>query len=562
MEDRRSARPEEVRATLAAYLADLEAAQRDQADKAGANAEDIQALLEEVTALQAELGGQKQVAKEKIEALSDRMSSLFGEVRKEFDAKLDLIHKETLTEKERRQRQDQLQALKRSASELTPTDRVIGQGGFGTVAVGIYHHQRVAVKTVPGRSGARKDESPWHEVESEMLLMKLLAGHPTILQCFGFVLDQKKGEMAVLLELAPYGSLDRLIFAFERFPSFDPAMVLAWLRDMADALAWIHGKRVKHRDVKAQNFLVFEGFVLKLCDFGLAKNHVSYQSSRSSGGGTDGFRAIEVRMGLASEFGSDVFSWAMTAVQLILRKNPGVEDVHGQVTRAARALAGVVGLDRLLLDCVKFDPSLGSVSVYRPKAEEVCRQLSSMLAGCGGDPRLLQSAAARALMQSMRQAAEPLHVDSMDGGGGGSVSPMKTSAAGTSAESGSKGGVDGGEEEEARKPLEALTHEECILLLKHHECHDIEERMREKDIKARGEDLAFSEGIKDLNDVGVDLPKLYLEDLFDTIQEEYKPRGVPVRLLGQKSGGKPSAAAEVTSQQPALPAVEAKKEHE
>ena len=101
--------------------------------------------------------------------------------------------------------------------------------------------------------------------------------------------------------------------------------------------------------------------------------------------------APEIRNSLASEFGSDVFSFAMTAVYILTGKEPKLPDALGQVTRAvdrySADLTEKAELSRLLQQCASYDPPK-PVNEVRPSAKEVIRSLARVLGSNGGDPRL------------------------------------------------------------------------------------------------------------------------------------------------------------------------------
>jgi serine/threonine protein kinase len=105
---------------------------------------------------------------------------------------------------------------------------------------------------------------------------------------------------------------------------------VGWVIDLINAVYFIHQKKVKHRDIKADNLLVFSELKVKLCDFGLSKQHSQSRVS-SIVGGTQGFMAPEVVAGEGSGFPSDIFSWAMTFYQIVMREYPKVALSHSQL---------------------------------------------------------------------------------------------------------------------------------------------------------------------------------------------------------------------------------------
>lgn len=98
----------------------------------------------------------------------------------------------------------------------------------------------------------------------------------------------EKGELLLVYDYMPNGSLDRLLFGTQDH-------VLPWenryhiVSGVAEGLAYLHGeweKQVVHRDVKASNVLLDFNFNPRLGDFGLARlidHNKDPKSSRIAG---------------------------------------------------------------------------------------------------------------------------------------------------------------------------------------------------------------------------------------------------------------------------------------
>eukprot|EP01040_Poterioochromonas_malhamensis_P003478 gene3478-3715_t len=286
------------------------------------------------------------------------------------------------------------QKMKMLAELRLPQDDVIiskvriGQGGFGDVFLGTFRRRyKVAIKTI------RNVDDPYAEnkkksIENELLLMKFLGSYPTILSCYGYVM--REGSLQIVLELAPFGSLDHMLRDKNNYRNFPLSLMIAWLCDLADAIKFLHSREIKHRDIKAENMLVFERFRIKLCDFGPAKQHIANITAESKVG-TFCFMAPEIRIGQVSEFASDIFSFAMTAIQILSRKTPRIDDFKGQVVETLMQLQIPYPevnqkLHSLLSSCVQYDPEVHP-NMLRPTAEVVSRELAEVLEMLGGDPR-------------------------------------------------------------------------------------------------------------------------------------------------------------------------------
>ncbi|MCC5793526.1 MAG: serine/threonine protein kinase [Chromatiales bacterium] len=92
-----------------------------------------------------------------------------------------------------------------------------------------------------------------------------------------------------------------------------PQLALQFTRQALAAVAYAHGRRIIHCDVKPENFILFEDNRLRLGDFGFAK--LARRPLKASGSGTVGYLAPEQALGRPM-FQSDVFSLGLLIYQL------------------------------------------------------------------------------------------------------------------------------------------------------------------------------------------------------------------------------------------------------
>lgn len=95
--------------------------------------------------------------------------------------------------------------------------------------------------------------------------------------------------------------------------------IVAFAEQMLEAVAFAHGKRVMHCDIKPENFILFSDNRLRLADFGIAK--VARRTLEASGSGTVGYVAPEQAMGKPS-FRSDVFSLGLILYRMFSGQLP------------------------------------------------------------------------------------------------------------------------------------------------------------------------------------------------------------------------------------------------
>ena len=147
----------------------------------------------------------------------------------------------------------------------------IGHGGMGVVYAAVERlpngkAQPVACKVLrrPWRTFDKLVELFRQEAETNRRISHNHGGLVTLHSWF----HDADGHDFLIMELIEGGSLDDLRKTGERL-SFDAIRLVA--RDALDALAYVHGHGIVHRDISPSNVLVSRQGIVKLSDFGLAK---------------------------------------------------------------------------------------------------------------------------------------------------------------------------------------------------------------------------------------------------------------------------------------------------
>ncbi len=131
----------------------------------------------------------------------------------------------------------------------------IAHGGFGTVYRGSWQNKVVAVKRVDNEEGK-------HELK---FLSRVI--HPNIVKLIG-VTDNKL-ETDIILEYCDGGSLRS--YLDEHRGTHLGKRFFEWAKQAGRPIEYLKEIGVVHKDIKSPNYLITKGYILKLCDFGLAK---------------------------------------------------------------------------------------------------------------------------------------------------------------------------------------------------------------------------------------------------------------------------------------------------
>ncbi|MBX3170493.1 MAG: serine/threonine protein kinase [Candidatus Eremiobacteraeota bacterium] len=182
--------------------------------------------------------------------------------------------------------------------------RLIGSGSFGSVYAAIQERTglQVAVKFL------RREVVNWRYFQRELQQLSRLAEHPGVVTLLDADLDHDPPYYVMPLLR---GSL-----AHQTAPS---AQVVVWLKQMAQALDYMHGKGVLHCDLKPSNVLLDAEGRTRLVDFGQARS----LGDQGNSFGTLGYMPPEQAAGDAQpDVRWDVYGFGATAYRLLTGHYP------------------------------------------------------------------------------------------------------------------------------------------------------------------------------------------------------------------------------------------------
>jgi serine/threonine protein kinase len=199
--------------------------------------------------------------------------------------------------------------------------KLLGRGGMGTVylaerADGAFH-MSAAVKVVPLALASSEIEERFRRERQFLASLD----HPKIARLIdGGVSDS--GLPYLVMEFIAGTTIDRFCDAHR----LDTRARIALVREVLDALAYVHGRNVIHRDVKPSNILVDDSGNVKLLDFGTARLLDATAETALTKSGifafTPDYASPEQSRGEPCTFASDLYSAGMLLYRLLTGRLP------------------------------------------------------------------------------------------------------------------------------------------------------------------------------------------------------------------------------------------------
>jgi parallel beta-helix repeat protein len=198
-------------------------------------------------------------------------------------------------------------------------ERSIGQGGMGTVYVGI--DQRLGNRVALKESNLTEEHlRQAFEREARLLAHSRHSALPKVIDHF----SEGAGQFLVMEYIA---GDDLAMMLTQRGAPFSVQQVLEWAEELLDALNYLHGQDPPtiHRDIKPANLKLMADGQIILLDFGLAKGSAGNTiigTNKSIVGYTPKYAPLEQVEGSGTDARSDLYSLAATLYHLLTNVQP------------------------------------------------------------------------------------------------------------------------------------------------------------------------------------------------------------------------------------------------
>ncbi|XP_055968284.1 serine/threonine-protein kinase 10 [Sorex fumeus] len=157
------------------------------------------------------------------------------------------------------------------------------------------------------------------ELEDYMVEIEILATceHPYIVRLLGAYYYESK--LWIMIEFCAGGAVDAIMLELDRGLTEPQIQVVC--RQMLEALAFLHSKRVIHRDLKAGNVLMTLEGDIRLADFGVSAKNLKTLQKRDSFIGTPYWMAPEVVLcetmkDTPYDYKADIWSLGITLIEM------------------------------------------------------------------------------------------------------------------------------------------------------------------------------------------------------------------------------------------------------
>ena len=247
------------------------------------------------------------------------------------------------------------------------SNKILGTGGWGYVAEGMFRGQKVAVKCL--HRGILSQFTTNH-VRREISIMAQIR-HPNLVLLIGAILNADTGPL-IITEL-----LDRTLRSAYEEHLLEEHFKFPILRDVAAALNYLHSHRrpIIHRDISSANVLLEavrnNAWKAKLSDFGSA-NLIRLATTPAEGAVT--YSAPEVRTEARNQQTPkvDVYSFGVLLCEISLCQFPPDPREFAAFLASVRDNADP-RLYELAQNCTKHDPE------ERPSMRDVLTQIGELI---------------------------------------------------------------------------------------------------------------------------------------------------------------------------------------
>lgn len=227
--------------------------------------------------------------------------------------------------------------------------KTIGSGGMGTVylAENVKLGTKWAVKAIP-----KKENANFDFLAEPNILKKL--NHPALPRIIDIEQDEK--NIYIIEDYIEGVPLDKQL---ETKKSFDEATVIEWAKQLCNILFYLHSQKphpIIYRDMKPSNIIVSADNVVKVIDFGIAREFKKDSGSDTSYMGTRGYAAPEQYGTSQTDARTDIYSLGVTMYHLLTGKSPNEPPYEFKPLRMVDQSFSE-GIEFIVNKCVQSDPA-------------------------------------------------------------------------------------------------------------------------------------------------------------------------------------------------------------
>lgn len=207
----------------------------------------------------------------------------------------------------------------------------LGEGGMGEVYLG--NHEKLGRPAAIKILGASATDPTFTTRFFNEARLQAGLHHPNIAALYDF--REEAGQLFIFMEFVDGESLEDLITR----RAFTIDETLEVFAAICEAIAYIHRNGVVHRDIKSQNVKVSSAGMVKLLDFGIAKDSANHGLTQTGGViGTPTYLSPEQLSGQPATAQADIWALGVLLYEMLTGRQPFKGDTLGglvlQITKA------------------------------------------------------------------------------------------------------------------------------------------------------------------------------------------------------------------------------------
>lgn len=226
--------------------------------------------------------------------------------------------------------------------------KTIGSGGMGTVSL----VENVALGTKWALKAIPKNQHTNYDLLAEPNILKKI-NHPALPRIID--IEEDESNLYIIEDYIEGKPLNKQL---EYRKSFDEATVIEWAKQLCNILNYLHKQTpnpIIYRDMKPSNIIVSSDNIVKVIDFGIAREFKKDSGSDTSYMGTRGYAAPEQYGTSQTDARTDIYSLGVTMYHLLTGKSPNEPPYEFRPLRELNS-GFSEGIEHIVNKCVQNDP--------------------------------------------------------------------------------------------------------------------------------------------------------------------------------------------------------------